>query len=237
MMGSPNLEEGRGVDEGPRHRVTIGYAFAVGVYEITFTEWDACLAGGGCGGYRPDDEGGRGRQPVIRVSWEDAREYVAWLSRRTAQQYRLLTEAEWEYVARAGTATARYWGEREVGQCGYANGRDGTFRAATSGTGGVDCRDGYHYTAPVGTLSPNAFGLHDVLGNVQEWVEDCWHDGYGGTPTDGRAWMAGGDCSARVLRGGSWFAAPGNLRSANRARLPADIRYSINGFRVARTID
>ena len=125
MMGSPASEAGRADDEGPRHRVTIGYTLAAGVYEVTFAEWDACVGAGGCGGYRPGDGGwGRGSRPVIRVSWEDAREYVRWLSRETGQEYRLLSEAEWEYVARAGTTTARYWGESESGQCRYGNGAD-----------------------------------------------------------------------------------------------------------------
>ena len=127
MMGSPASEEGRDEDEGPRHRVTIGYPLAVGVHEVTFAEWDACEAAGGCGGYRPDDEGwGRGSRPVINVSWEDAREYVRWLSRETGEAYRLPSESEWEYVARAGTTTARHWGESESGQCGYGNGADAT---------------------------------------------------------------------------------------------------------------
>ena len=238
-MGSPTSEEGRDGDEGPRHRVTIPAAFAVGVHEVTFEEWDACVAGGGCGGYRPDDEGwGRGRRPVINVSWEDARAYVSWLSRRTGHRYRLPSEAEWEYVARAGTTTARYWGESESGQCGNANGRDATWRAGESDrSGGVDCADGYEHTAPVGTFAENVWGLHDVLGNVWEWTEDCGHDNYAGAPTDGRAWTAGGDCSGRVLRGGSWYYNPTLLRSADRLRNQAGLRYFSLGFRVARTIN
>ena len=130
MMGSPTSEEGRYDDEGPRHRVTIGSPFSVGVYEATFAEWDGCVRAGGCGGYRPEDEGwGRGSRPVMNVSWEDAQEYVRWLSRETGQRYRLLSEAEWEYVARAGTQTARYWGESESGQCRYGNGYDRTGHA------------------------------------------------------------------------------------------------------------
>ena len=130
MMGSPESSVEAYSDEKPHHRVTIGYAFAVGVYEVTFAEWDACAGAGGCGGYRPGDYGwGRGSRPVINVSWEDAREYVRWLSRETGEEYRLLTEAEWEYVARAGTQTERYWGESETGQCRYGNGYDRTGHA------------------------------------------------------------------------------------------------------------
>ena len=227
IVGSLTSEEGRTDDEGPRHEVTIGYALAVGVYEVTFAEWDACVSAGGCGRYRPDDRGwGRGSRPVINVSWEDARGYVAWLSRETGEEYRLLSEAEWEYVARAGTQTARYWGNRELGQCRYANGYDDY----------VPCSDGYANTAPVGSYEPNAFGLFDVLGNVWEWTEDCWNDSYAGAPTDGSPWTSG-NCSRRVLRGGSWFFAPDILRSASRSRYPAGVRSGYGGFRVARTIN
>ena len=217
MMGSPASEEGRYDGEGPRHRVTIGSPFSVGVYEVTFAEWDGCVRAGGCGGYRPEDEGwGRGSRPVMNVSWEDAQEYVRWLSRETGQRYRLLSEAEWEYVARAGTQTARYWGESESGQCRYGNGYDRDGHAELEFIWEpVTCSDGYVRTAPVGLFEPNAFGLYDVLGNVWEWTQDCWNDNYSGAPPDGSAWRSG-DCSRRVLRGGSWVFGPGNLRSALR---------------------
>ena len=161
MMGSPASEAGRFDNEGPRHRVTIGYTLAVGVYEVTFGEWDACVGAGGCGGYRPEDEGwGRGSRPVINVSWEDAQDYVRWLSRETGEGYRLLSESEWEYVARGGTETARYWGERESGQCRYGNGADRTLAAEHDLDGTTaDCSDGYVYTAPVGMYEANAIGL------------------------------------------------------------------------------
>ena len=227
MMGSPGSEEGRYDDEGPRHEVTIGYPLAVGVYEVTFVEWDACVSAGGCGGYRPIDRGlGRGRRPAITVSWEDAQAYVAWLSRETGEEYRLLSESEWEYVARAGTQTARYWGGSATGQCRYANGDDDS----------VSCSDGYAQTAPVGWFQPNAFGLYDVLGNVWEWVEDCWNGNYAGAPADGNPWTSG-DCSQRVLRGGSWFNHPDDLRSAFRSRISAGLRNYYDGFRLARTIN
>ncbi len=146
MMGSPMSEQDRISNEGPRHRVTIPEPFAVGKYEVTFSEWDACVAAGGCNGHRPDDAGwGRGQRPVINVNWQDAKAFVAWLSRRTGERYRLLSEAEWEYAARAGTST-RYWWGNEVG------------RAAR--------RKNVRKTVPVGSYSPNPFGLHDVHGNV-----------------------------------------------------------------------
>ena len=237
MMGSP---EGEGSSiERPRHNVTIASAFGVGVYEVTFDEWDACVGAGGCVGHAPDDEGwGRGRRPVMNVSWHDAQAYVGWLSRETGERYRLLSEAEWEYVARAGTETARYWGESESGQCRYANGYDGTGHAKHAYYDieePVGCADGYADTAPVGSYTPNAFGLYDVLGNVSEWTQDCWNGSYSGAPTNGSVWQSG-DCSQRVLRGASWLYGPRSLRSAVRFRFPVGLRSFSFGFRVARTI-
>ena len=225
MMGSPSSEEGRDADEGPVHRVTIVRPFAVGVYEVTFGEWDACVSGGGCGGYRPGDKGwGRGRHPVIYVSWDDAKAYVDWLSDKTGEEYRLLSESEWEYVARAGTVTRYWWGD-EIGR-NRAN-------CAVCGSRWDD-----EQTSPVGSFAPNGFGLHDVHGNVWEWVEDCWHEDYVGAPGDGRAWTVGGDCEGRVLRGGSWGHKPQYLRSALRSWGTAGLRVDyFYGFRVARTLD
>ena len=238
MMGSPASEEGRFEAEGPRRRVTIRHPLAVGVYEVTFAEWDVCVGAGGCGGHRPDDEGwGRGSRPVINVSWEDAREYVRWLSRETGEDYRLLSESEWEYAARGGMTAARHWGESESQQCGYVNGLDATWRAGASDRdGGVACTDGYEYTAPVGVYGANAFGLHDMLGNVWEWTQDCWNENYSGAPSNGGAWLSG-DCSRRVLRGGSWGNEPWFLRSASRFGYSAGVRNVDFGFRVARTIN
>ena len=228
FMGSPASEVGRDEDddEGPRHRVTIEAPFAVGVYEVTFDEWEACRRGGGCPGAQPDDQGwGRGRRPAINASWNDAQAFVSWLSALTGQRYRLLSEAEWEYVARAGTETARYWGESESGQCQYANGYD------------PPCDDGYEFTAPVGSFAPNAFGLCDVLGNVSEWTEDC-HT-YGGAPTNEGARQSG-TCVVHVLRGGAWSRGPG----VPPLRFPvhvggggSDFRFDFMGFRVARTLN
>ena len=229
MMGSPESEARRDNDEGPRHRVRIAKPFAVGVYEVTFEEWDACRRGGGCS-HNPGDKGwDRGRRPVINVSWEDAQAYVRWLSRETGERYRLLSESEWEYVARAGTTGPFHFGAtlstaqaNYDGNYTYGSGRKGRYRERTE---------------PVGSFPANAFGVHDVHGNVWEWVEDCWHDSYRGAPGDGRAWTVGGDCSRRVLRGGSWSNVPRSLRSANRLWFPAGIRNGLTGFRVARTLD
>ena len=225
LMGTPDTDEFRYVrvdNEGPVHRVTIARPFAVGVYEVTFDEWDACASDGGCVGYRPYDDGwGRGRRPVIRVSWEDAKEYVRWLSRKTGEAYRLPSEAEWEYVARAGTTT-RYWWGAEIGR-NRANCR------------GCGSRWDYKQTAPVGSFSANAFGLYDVIGNVTEWVEDCWNGGYDGAPTDGSAWRSG-NCYRAVDRGGSWGSSHEAISSAYRAPLPTRISYNSVGFRVARTL-
>ena len=151
---------------------------------------------------------------------------------------RLLSESEWEYVARAGTTTARYWGSGETGQCRYANGADKKLKKRYSKWKWAiaSCDDKHVHTSPVGAYQPNGFGLHDVPGNVWEWVEDCWHESYEGAPSDGRPWTRGGDCSKRVVRGGSWHSIPGNLRSAFRLRYTTAIRSVGFGFRVARTL-
>ncbi len=229
MMGSPSNEDERESDEGPRHRVRVPRVFAVGKYEVTFKEWDTCVAQGGCKGYRPDDRGwGRGRRPVINVSWEDAKGYVKWLSEKTGKKYRLLTETEWEYVARAGTTGPFHTGSTiTTDQANY----DGNYTYG-SGLKGRYIRR----TVEVGTYPANGFGLHDVHGNLWEWVEDCWHGDYSGAPIDGSAWASGGSCSKRVSRGGSWSSGPRNLRSASRERHYATFRNIINGFRIARTL-
>jgi formylglycine-generating enzyme required for sulfatase activity len=183
----------------PQHQVTIGEPFGVGRYEVTFDEWDACVKGGGCNDYKPSDQGwGRGRRPVINVSWDDAQAYVAWLSKKTGQPYRLPSEAEWEYAARAGT-TSRYWWGNDVPTSKQAN-----------------FGDHVNKTSKVGSYPANPWGLHDMNGNVWEWVEDCWNESYEGAPNDGSAWPSG-DCGRRVRRGGSWNVHPGVFR----ARPPA----------------
>jgi formylglycine-generating enzyme required for sulfatase activity len=222
MMGSPATEPGRYPDEGPQHTVTLARPCAVGKFALTFDEWDACAAAGGCGGYKPDDRGwGRGRRPVINVSWNDAKAYVAWLAKLTGKSYRLLTEAEYEYAARGGTRTAYPWGD-------------------AIGNNNADCNGcGSQWddkqTAPVGSFAANGFGLYDVVGDVFEWTEDCYNDSYKGAPADGAAWTSG-DCSRRVVRGGSWVDVPQSLRPADRYRNSTDLRDSVLGFRVGRTL-
>jgi formylglycine-generating enzyme required for sulfatase activity len=230
-MGSPPGEEGRAEDEGPQQRISIKQSFAVGKFEVTFGEWRACIDAGGCGGYRPDDHGwGRGRQPVINVTWQDAQAYVSWLKGRTGKSYRLLSEAEWEYAARAGTTTPFSFGDTiSSDQANY----DGSYVYGGGAKGANRAR-----TVPVDdpAFKPNQFGLFHMHGNVWEWVGDCWNDSYVEAPVDGSAWTAG-DCSRRVLRGGSWLQNPSTLRSANRGKFPvAWIRLNYYGFRVARSL-
>ena len=238
MMGSPSHEEGRAVPEGPVHGVTIPAPLAVGKHEVTFDEWDACVAAGGCNGYSPADEGwGRGRRPVINVIGESAKAYVHWLSRKTGKPYRLLSEAEWEYAARAGTQASRYWGDEVSAQCDHANGYDQTAESEfLRPWAAVPCRDGSIHTSYVGEYGENGFGLADMLGNVWEWTEDCWHRNYGGAPSDGSAWVTRGGCRKRVLRGGSWNDEPRLLRSALRNWDTRGNRTSRHGFRVTRTL-
>jgi formylglycine-generating enzyme required for sulfatase activity len=222
-MGSPVNEENRSDDEGPQHPVTIGKPFAAGKYDVTFAEWDACVDAGTCP--RASDSGwGRGDRPVINVSWDDAKLYVAWLKRVTGKDYRLLTEAEWEYAARAGSTTAYWWGD-EIG----------TGNANCDGCGSQ--WDGKQ-TSLVGSFKPNAFGLYDMHGNVWQWVEDAYHGSYKGAPNDGSAWNAieGADTSRRVVRGGSWVSLPRLLRAANRFGSNTGFRYFYLGFRLGRTL-
>ncbi len=184
-------------------------------------------------GYAQDDA-----HPVTCVSWEDASAYAGWLSQKTGRQYRLLTEAEWEYAARAGTTTTRFWGDDGNMSCGYVNGADLTTEAQVPGANNwhaANCNDRYAYTAPVGSYRANAFGLYDMLGNVEEWTQDCWNGNYSGAPADGSARTAG-DCSLRAVRGGSWGHSPPGLRAAYRVGSPTTIRVYGRGFRVARDL-
>ena len=216
-------------EEGPRRRVTIGSPFAVGVHEVTFAEWDACAAGGGCGGYLPSDVGwGRGRQPVVNVSWEDAQAYLEWLSDETGQEYRLLRVAEWEYVIREGVSAQRYPLERDAARCHVAAEVPPEWRPDYSGC------PGRVQIAPVGSLEPNGFGLHDLLGNVWEWTEDCGHDAYRWVPE--RDVPTSEDCAERQLRGGSAHVAGGLLRGLYLAGLSIGSRDWGVGFRVARPL-
>jgi len=180
----------------------------------------------------PQDE----THPVTCVSWEDASAYVQWLSSKSGRQYRLLSEAEWEYAARAGNVASRFWGDDAARSCAYVNGADQSAQAliaeARNWSSAV-CDDGHAYTAPVGSYRANAFGLHDMLGNAAEWTADCWNGDYRGAPADSRAW-ATGDCGLRAVRGGAWDDSPAGLRSAYRVGSPVVIRVYARGFRVAR---
>lgn len=234
-LGSPSSERTVNSNEGPPRKVTISRAFAVGIYDVTFDQWFECISGGGCNGYWPQDEGwGRGKRPVINVNREDALGYVRWLNDklRSSEQdmesstdpgpYRLLSEAEWEYAARAGTTTTYYWGDMH-----------GIGNANCDGCGSQwDNKE----TAPVGSFAPNPLGLYDMAGNVLQWIEDCYHENYTGAPANGAAWTKG-NCYARVLRGGSWYNSTYYLRSANRYSAYPDFRGRNVGFRVAKTLD
>ena len=216
-MGAPSWDVGRVHDGGPQHTVTIEYRLAVSVYEVTFAEWDACVADGGCNGYMPDDAGsGRGTRPVVNVNWDDAQGYVQWLSEKAKKPYRLPSESEWEYVARAWTTTRYHTGS--------------TISPAQS-----NYWPSKRKTMPVGSYPANAFGLHDVHGNVSEWTQDCWNDSYTGAPTDGSAWESG-YCLDRMVRGGSFRNYSIALRSAYRFWYETGVRSGDLGFRVARTL-
>lgn len=239
MMGSPDSEAGRKEDdeilryrplrpfafgegdEGPRHRVTIPRSFAVGKYEVTMEEYRLfqVLAQGRSVDTLYDIRG-FSRYPETGVSWHDAKAYAAWLSQETGHTYRLLSESEWEYAARAGRQTTYHWGESWRDYYAHC----------------IICGPQEWRTEPVsvGRFPANDFGLHDMHGNVWEWVEDCWNDSYDGAPSDGQAWLSG-DCDKRVLRGGSWYAPPELLRADVRDRDAVENRYADVGFRVART--
>jgi sulfatase modifying factor 1 len=178
-----------------------------------------------------------GRDPVVCVSWDDAQAYVAWLSAKTGHAYRLPTEAEWEYAARAGTTTARYSSDDPAEFCRYNNVADLGFSEQYHDVSGSNlaCRDGYVFTSPVGSFPPNQFGLYDMIGDVMDWTEDCWNTSYSGAPTDGTAWQSG-DCGRRVVRGGSWDASLSVVRSAARRGVPTFYRVTTFGFRVVRTL-
>ncbi len=252
VMGSPSNEDLRNKDEGPQHTVRIGYTLAVGKYEVTRGEFANFVhnkhykteaeLGGGCDA--PKNSGGwfrkakynwrslgfeqTDRHPVACVSWNDAQAYIQWLNGKSGQRYRLLTEAEWEYAARAGSTSAFSFGDRYItpdianydGNYSYDIGRTGEYRAKT---------------VPVDSFIANAWGLYNVHGNVWEWVEDCYKDSYNGVPHDGNA-MHKKECSEYVQRGGSWVESPGYLRSATRDRAGAEFSYNVVGFRLARVI-
>ncbi len=207
--------------EKPTHRVSIPKPFAIGKYEITVGEWQACVLDKGCS-QQSEKVGNSERAPIRDISWTDAQMYVDWLSQKTGDSYRLPTESEWEYAARGGTTTRYWWGDQ------FQPGK-----LSCKGCGGSWNRK---YPAQVGSHAANPFGLHDMNGNVWEWVSDCWHDSYVGAPTDGSSWKRK-NCTVRVLRGGSWRNDSSYMYSALRFRYDADVRYLLNGFRVAKTLD
>jgi formylglycine-generating enzyme required for sulfatase activity len=209
-------------ERAQQHEVIIAEPFAVSRFAVTFDQWDACVAGGGCDNYRPGDLGwGRGTRPVIYMSWQDAQDYVDWLNRMTGERsYRLLSEAEFEYAARAGSTTTYPWGD-DIGE------NNANCKGCKSEWDGKQ-------TAPVGSFAANAWGLFDMQGNVWQWVEDCWHKDYEGAPKNGAAWNTGCAERSRVVRGGSWANNPEVLRSASRSPFPIDLRGNLGGLRVGR---
>ena len=267
MQGSPDNEVGRSSDETPQHKVIIQQPFALSRCEVTVGEFRRFIE---LTGYKTDAESKEGcylwdqkasnwekkpgsswthpgfaqkdNDPVVCVSWNDAKAYVKWLNgylELPDKPYRLPSESEWEYAARAGTSSAFFWGGDS--QCDYANGADATMKDSkifSAGWNYAGCSDGFVYTAPVGSFKANAWGLYDMSGNAWEWVEDCWHENYQNSPANGSAWLEAdkGDCAKRSVRGGSWNSDTPNLRSAIRNRLTADGANNIQGFRLARTL-
>ena len=231
MMGSPADEPLRSTTgtEDPYHEVSISRSFAIGKFEVTWDEWEACVKAGGCGDYIPPDRGwGRGRRPVILISWEDAKLFAAWLSETTGHTYRLPSEAEWEYAARSGTDTPFSTGPTITSEQANFNGK---FSYNGSAVG-----EHRNRTMPVGSFPANAFGLHDVHGNVMEYVEDCGNLSYEGAPTDGSAWTSG-DCKWINTRGGNFGSKPYAIRSAVRKRYPRNGKRDKIGFRLVRELD
>lgn len=251
-MGSPSFEAGRRENDGPVHRVAVA-EFALGRTEITRGQFAAFVtatgyqAGDKCwmlDGGKPEERSWRNpgfpqedSHPVVCVNWNEAGAYAEWLSRKTGKRYRLPSEAEWEYAARAGTSTARFWGESPDQACTYANVMDATGKSQVPGVTweAHNCNDGSAYTAGVGSYKANPFGLYDMIGNASEWTQDCWNESYNGAPGDGSAWTSG-DCGRRVLRGGSWDDGPRNARSAKRnGGGTSSWDYDL-GFRLARML-
>jgi formylglycine-generating enzyme len=241
--------------ERPRHALVVNAPLAVGKYHVTreeyarFVEATGYAGGHGCyiwNGHEVKSDPGKSwrdpsfsqtdRDPVVCVNWYDAKAYAAWLSQLTGKAYRLLTEAEWEYAARAATTTSRPWGNDANAVCHYANGADLEMKTHLENWTAAQCRDGYVFTSPVGRFEPNEFGLYDMLGNAWHWVEDCFHSNYVDAPSDASIAVEWGECSQRVVRGGSWNNGPSYLRAGVRDGVGTGNRDSFNGFRVARTL-
>lgn len=254
-MGSGPKEKMRELDEEPAHRVKVTASIAVGKFEITRAQYAAFVketgreSKPGChstrGGFfhknpkatwqSPGFEQ-KNEEPVVCVSWTDAQAYVAWLSKKSLKPYRLLNEAEWEFAARAGSTGRRHWADgEESATCRYASVADSSYKTVAPGAPLFPCSDGFPHTSPVGRFPANAFGLHDMLGNVWEWVEDCWNEGYSGAPEIAVPRVTGA-CNERVFRGGAWNSTPTTLRSAYRDRDSKDERHDNLGFRVARSL-
>jgi formylglycine-generating enzyme required for sulfatase activity len=234
MMGS--LSEG---DDSarPRHEVTITRPFAVAKFPLTFDQWDACARNGPCAPDVSDSGWGRGPRPVTSVSWDDAQTYLGWLSKITGNRYRLLSESEYEYAARAGSDRIYPWGNdiklngQPMANCELCGSQwDGKQAAPVCGWE----EEGQQNPASC-SFPANAFGLYDMVGNVWEWTNDCWNPTYEGAPIDGSSWTSGG-CKLRVVRGGGWDSDPDDLRASGRYRNYTDARVYIFGFRVARTL-
>lgn len=263
VRGSPPSERDRTAAEGPQLPVTIARPFALGRSHVTVDQFAAFVAATsrvpqpGCWtiergafvfrnelSWRDPGFGQDGSHPVLCVSWDDASAYVAWLSRETGKAYRLPSEAEWEYAARAGSTSRYFFGDDPHELCRHANGYDQTASGALPGFSEwtpVPCDDGYVNTAPAGAFSPNRFGLYDMHGNAYELVEDCYHDTLDGAPSDGSArgpahWWTFRACKNHVRRGGSWYGSPADLRAARRLAIPQDVRGTGVGFRVAKTL-
>lgn len=252
-MGSPTTEAGRQANEGPRRRVRIGYSFAVSKYPITVGEFSQFVeethydAGNQCyslkgekwdrysgSNWRQPDFEQTSQSPVVCTNYADAQAYVDWLSKKTGHAYRLLSEAEYEYVNRAGSTTPYWWGDDPTAACAYANGFDQDALSLTQTVKANSCHDGYVFASPVGSFKPNAFGLYDTAGNVWSWLADCGTVDLSSVPTDGSA-NTGGDCTQRILRGAAWYDSPSLLRPAQRLKGAGGDRGSRRGFRVARS--
>lgn len=244
-MGSSasDVEKGNGyASETPQREVQIEKRFGAGKFEVTFAEWDFCVSSGGCGGYRPlDGKNGRGKIPVFNVSWNDAKQYVNWLSQKTGKQYRLLSESEWEYAARAGAKTVYHFGDDARAVCTYGNVADEAASLKDKVDDGISrwlpCDDGHKGPAPVGRFKPNAFGLHDTHGNIVEWVEDVWNPNYKGAPKNQAPWISGPDQKIRIGRGGSYTHLGDGVRPTSRFNYHATGQGNLVGFRVARTLN
>jgi formylglycine-generating enzyme required for sulfatase activity len=259
MMGSPENEVGRDASEGPQHKETIPRAFAISKFEVTVEQYKTFMdatgrdAGATCWYYKDEagewipkegrtfSDPGFGRQqkrtePALCINYGDAHAYAAWLSQLTGTTYRLPSEAEWEYAARAGTKIARYWGDNDKDQCAYANGADQMWNKKFPQDPGVNktCSDGYFTTAPVGSFKPNAFGLYDMLGNGWEITQDCSSGAYAGSDTQGVPQV--GACEKHVLRGGSYGRGPKDLRAATRGGIKEGVRGVTNSIRLVREL-